>query len=127
MPQGGLKQQVHGMAGNIEMHIAVAVAVAATGVIQVGQIELVDALVSHQLQHIRQFDCVVFGHGKAQPHLDIAIAAQADTLHGGIKCTLLAPEQVVCLFSTVNTDTHVVISNIGYGIDITGINQCTVA
>ena len=76
-----LEQPVHGITGHLQLHIAVAVTVTTTGIIQMRQVKLVYALILHQLQHVGKLNGVILGHGKAQTNFYIALTAQTDTGH----------------------------------------------
>ncbi len=79
-----------------------AVLVAASGIDQMRQIELVDPLVVAQLQQVRQVLGVVLGQGEAQPDLDAARLAFAHAAQGIRKGPLDAAEPVVGRADSVN-------------------------
>ena len=124
--QTGLEQQVHCTARHLMMGIVLAILVAAASVVEMRQIELVDALFLHQLQQFRQISRIVAGQGEAHTHLDAAIQAQSNTVHGFIESAFLATEHVMRLAHAVNADTNVVVVDIRNGIDITLIDKRTV-
>jgi hypothetical protein len=77
VPPAALEQEVHDHAGRAVVGVVAAVAVAAAGVDEVGKIELVDALLLHQVEHRGQALHVALGDGEAQAHLEAALPAQA--------------------------------------------------
>ena len=48
--QGGIEEKVHGPAGELVAGVVLAVLVAPPGVVEVGEIEAIDAFVLHQLE-----------------------------------------------------------------------------
>ena len=97
-----------GVIGGAVAGVAGAVLVAAPGVVQVREVELVDGLVLDQLQQRGQVVGVALGHRVAHADLDAALAAQADAVHRGLEGALLAAEVVVRGADAVEADADVV-------------------
>jgi len=109
------------------MGVGLAVLVAAPGIIQVGQIELVDPLVIHELQQLRQIAGVVTGQGETHPDLDAGIPAQANAVQRLVEATLTSTEFVVDLAHAIQTDADVVIADRRNPLDVGLADQGTVA
>ena len=71
----GVEQQIHGLAGHLKDRIVLTVVIAPSGVVEVGQIELIHVLLGQKLQQLGQLMGIVPGQGKAQPHLDTPFPA----------------------------------------------------
>ena len=121
--QAALEQQVQGPAGAIVGGVAPTVAVAPAGVIQVGQVELVDALGVHQLQQAGKVGGVLLGQGEAHSHLDALLPAHADAPQGPVEGTVEASEAVVGGPQAVQADAHVVVAHLADGLQVGLLHQ----
>ena len=125
--QGGLpgafKQQVQRLAGGGEMRVLAPVDVAAPGVVEVREVELLRALFAHQRQQCGQVVRVHGRHGEAQAHLH---APRAQEAHGGqaaVKRAVQPAEFVVRGLEAVQADAHVVKTGSGHAVGHGLVNQ----
>ena len=94
--------------------VVAAVLVAAAGVDQVREVELVDALRVAEVEHARQLWRVALGHGEAQADLDAAGPAQRGCrASAASKAPSLAAEPVVDVADAVEADADVVVADRG--------------
>jgi hypothetical protein len=91
--------------------VVLAVLVAAPGVVQVREIEAVDALVLDQPEQAGQVLMIVLGHGEAHADLEPGIAAQADAGQRQVEGALHAAELVVRGAEAVEADADVVVAD----------------
>ena len=104
----GLEQQIQRRAGGIKPGIAAAVDIAAPGVVEMGEIELVDLLVPHQLQQGREVLIIQVGEGIAQAGLDALRVQQADRVQRGVVGAVQAPELVMGVALAVDADADII-------------------
>ena len=119
----GVEQEVHRPARGLENDVVLAVDVAAPGVVQVREVELVHALVLHEPEQRRQLVGVVLGHGEAHADLDALLVAQADRVHRGIVGAFQAAEAVVGRLQAVNRDADVVVADAGNPVDVGFVDE----
>jgi len=82
--------------------------VAAAGIVQVREVELVHLFLAHQVEQRFEVVRVERRHGVAQPDLDAARAQQAQSREAALERAALAAELVVRLAQAVEADAHVV-------------------
>src|SRR5690606_31254301 len=105
---GDLDQQVDGAARPRPPGVHPAILVTASGIDEMGEVELVDPLVLTQRKQCRKLGSVVLGEREAQAHLDTATLAVAHSGQGHLVGTDLAPETVVGPADAIEADTHIV-------------------
>ncbi len=105
---GTLEQQVHRGAGGGELRVLGAVDVAAAGVVQVREIELVRALLAHQRQQGLQVVRVAGRHGVTQAHLHAARVQVPYSRQAAVEGALQPAELVVGLAQAIDADAHIV-------------------
>ncbi|MNQ96354.1 hypothetical protein D3C85_1119540 [compost metagenome] len=123
----GLDQQLHRPARARVAGVAVAMLVAAPGVVEVREVELVDAFVAHQLQQCRQIVGVVLGHGVAHADLHAGVARQADAVQRQREAAVEAAELVVGGADAVEADADIVEADVGDAANVGRIDQRAVA
>ena len=79
--QALFKQGIHDLPGHGMDGVILAITVATPAIIQMREVEFVDILVIHEIQHCRKIIHIVLGQGEAQPHLDPALTAKPHTPH----------------------------------------------
>ena len=124
---GGLEQQVERLARGLEMRILGAVDVAATGVVEVREVELFGAFVVHQRQQRGQLVGVESGHRVAQSDLDAAPVQQAHPFQAAVEGPVPAAKAVVHRADAVQTDAHVVEPGLLDAVGHRGVDQRAVA
>src|SRR5690554_2147047 len=121
-----IEQTGHGVTSHAVPGILFAVAPPATAVVEVRKVELVDLMLLDQRQYIAKLRVVLPRQGKTQPHLDAALLAQFDCVHGFTKGALALADDIVGLFETIDADADVVVTDIGNLVDIGLVDQSAV-
>ncbi len=107
--------------------IVAAILVAAPGVDQMREIELVDPLVIHEVEEPWEFGGVVHGHGEAHAGLEATVAAQAQTRQGFSISAITAAEGIVSGADAVKAHADVVVADGGNVVDISFGDQRAIA
>jgi hypothetical protein len=110
-------------ARGLVMGVVLAVLVAAAGVVEVREVELVDALVLDQLQQAGRSWALSWVMVKRTPTLRPSVAAQADAVQRRVEGAFLAAEAVVGLADAVEADADVVESRLGDAVDVGFVDQ----
>ncbi|MDT4859434.1 hypothetical protein FQZ97_939420 [compost metagenome] len=105
------------------LRVLAAVDVAAAGVVEVREIELVHPLGSHQAQQRREVVRVERGHGVTQAHLHAACAQQAHGGEAAVEGAVEPAKLVVRLAQAVQADAHVVEACCGDAVGHGGVDQ----
>ena len=120
---GAVKQQVHGIACCQVVGILIAVDVAAPGVVQVREVELVRPFVLHQLQQVGQVVRVHGRHGEAQAHLHAKFSQKAHGGQAAVKGPVQAAKFIVRGFQSIQADAYVVKAFLGDALGQRAVNQ----
>ena len=120
---GPVEQPVECLARGDELGILGAVDVAAAGIVQVREIELVDLLIAHQLQQRGQVVRVQRRHREAQADLDAACAQQPHRRKAAVERAVQAPELVVRRGQAIEADADVVEARGGHAVGHRAVDQ----
>ena len=101
------EEHVHRVARGAELGVALAVHIAAPGVVEVREIEPGDALLFHQIEERLEVRGVVAGQREAHADLHLQVAQQAQRGQGLRERLFLSPEAVVRLLQPVEADADV--------------------
>ncbi len=93
--------------------VGVAVAVAAAGIDEVREVELVETLRLHEVEHGGQAFDIALGDGEAQADLDAVLPEQADALKRGVVGARDAAEPVVDGADAVQAHADIVVADLG--------------
>ena len=104
-----------------------AVAIAAAGIDQMREIEFVESLGLHQVEHRGQALDIALRDGEAQPDLDAAIAAAANARERCIEGSFLSPEPVMHRADAIEADADIVVAERGDAIRACVINERAIA
>ena len=121
--EGVFEKKLHGAPRGSEYGVRSAVVVAPPGIVEVGEVKALDVLGFQEVENVRQLGGIVAGHGEAQAHLEAALAAQADALHGRLEGAGAPAEPVMGLAEPVDADAHVVVADGGDLADGGGVDE----
>ena len=107
-----IEQHGHGVAGDVPGRIVAAVLVAAPGVDEMREIELVDPLRYGEIDQIRQLMMIVLRHGEAQARLHAAPSTFAQARERRVECAFAAAKPVMRRAEPVEADADIVIADI---------------
>ena len=120
---GVLEQHGHGVARDVPRRVVAAVLVAASGIDEMRQVELVDALGARELEQGRQVVVIVLRHRKAQARLHAAPPAFLQAGERRDESAVAAAETVVRLADAVKAHADIIVADIGDAPGHVGVDQ----
>ena len=106
--QGGFEQPVHDLSRHGEHRVVLAIAVAASAIVEMRQVELVDTLGLHQVQHAREIGVIVLGQGETQADLDAAFPTEPHPRQRRLEGALAPTKSVVRIPQSIQAHTHII-------------------